>query len=164
MASQWVGQSPIKQLLVAPKIKEPLLHYWGYLSRPALVLGRTIDCFSPLVSCIAPPDHITASPQVFFKVSSSSVSPTPVSKICGVFSNRAFTIFLIKKCIYLLCILTAVLPPPLLPVPLPPTLPLPLPSLFSSISTWKRAGLTGIHKTWHIKLAIESYVQVLGGN
>lgn len=51
----------------------------------ALQLGKTIDCFSPLVSCIA-----FSGPQGGgFQVSSSWINSSPVSKISGVFSNRA---------------------------------------------------------------------------
>lgn len=49
----------------------------------ALQLCKTIDCFSPLVSCIA-----FSGPQGGgFQVSSSWINSSPVSKIGGVFSN-----------------------------------------------------------------------------
>lgn len=52
-------------------------------------LNRTIVCFLPLEACIAPSNIMKTSPQAGGIYSrSNSAPPGPVSKVCGVFSNR----------------------------------------------------------------------------
>lgn len=50
----------------------------------AVISGRIVDCFSPLVVSEAPLDTLRASPQGGgFQASVSFISPNPVSKVHG---------------------------------------------------------------------------------
>lgn len=55
----------------------------------ALWIGRTNDCFSHLAACTALPNTVRVNPWAGdFQVGSSSILPSPVSEVCGIFSNR----------------------------------------------------------------------------
>lgn len=55
-------------------------------------MSRIIKCFSPLSACMASTDTMGSSPQEgCFQVSFPSVPlQSPVSQMCGIFSNRVF--------------------------------------------------------------------------
>lgn len=55
----------------------------------ALWLSRTNDCFSHLAAWTALPNTVRINPWAGdFQVGSSSIFPSPVSEVCGIFSNR----------------------------------------------------------------------------
>lgn len=39
---QYQALNPIRQLLVTPKIEEPLLQHWGYLAMPDIVMAHKL--------------------------------------------------------------------------------------------------------------------------
>jgi hypothetical protein len=72
----------------------PLLHYWGYLAMlatfygsQALQPGRTFDYVTTLIPCIV----LLNTQGGNFQVSSSTVPPSSVSAVDGVFTSTVLT-------------------------------------------------------------------------
>lgn len=87
--------NPLDSCLLPPRntchccLLGDILVYSLLLWLMAVIPGRIIDCFSPLVVCEAPLDILRASPQGGgFQVSFSFIPPNPVSKVHGVFRSR----------------------------------------------------------------------------
>jgi hypothetical protein len=58
----------------------------------AFQVGRSVDGFSPLAAGPAPSDTVTDGPQGGgLQVNSISIPPSPVSKMCNVFSNKVLS-------------------------------------------------------------------------
>ena len=63
----------------------------GHCVSQASQLGRTVDCSSPLAACTAPSGTMKAAPRGGdVQVRSSSIHPSPVSEVPGVFSSDAY--------------------------------------------------------------------------
>lgn len=55
-------------------------------------MDESVDCFSPLAAGIAPSGIMRASSQQGgFQVNSSLISPSTVSEVCSIFSNRVLS-------------------------------------------------------------------------
>lgn len=86
----------IRQLLFAVKFHVHPWHQGGSPARSVSFVAhrlfswvRTLTAFSPLTTCTAPSDTLSAcSRRGGFRTGPAQTPPSPVSKVCGVFNSR----------------------------------------------------------------------------